>query len=231
MTDSHPVHEAHDLAAELALGVAGGVERARALQHMETCARCRREVGDLREVADDLLLLVPTREPPVGFESRVLARFTPPARRPSRWMRLLALAAALVVGAALAGGSVWWLGRPERQAAALFHRALERAGGQYFGTEILRDPAGARVGHVFVYGGETSWIFAVLQDPSGERRFRVEVRTRTGEHLPVGRVEIGPSAPGGGLTLPLPLKEVAEVVLVPEDGGEVLAAELLAPPG
>src|SRR5918996_5343610 len=105
MTDSHPVHEAHDLAAELALGVASGIERARALQHMETCARCRREVAVLGEVADELLLLVPTREPPVGFESRVLARVSHPARRSSRWLRMLGLAAAVVVAAGIAGGS------------------------------------------------------------------------------------------------------------------------------
>jgi hypothetical protein len=231
MTDSHPVHEAHDLAAELALGVASGIERARALQHMETCTRCRREVAGLGEVADELLLLVPTREPPAGFESRVLARFTPPARRPRPWRRIVGLAAAVVLAAAIAGGSVWWMGRSDRQAAALFNAALERAGGQYFGTEILHEADGDRAGHVFVYAGETSWIFTVLSDPPAELRFAVEVRTRVGERLEVGALDITPARPGDGLTLPVPLKDVAEVILVPEDGGGVLTAELPAPGG
>jgi hypothetical protein len=231
MTDSERVHDAHDLAAELALGVASGIERARALQHMESCARCRREVADLGEVADELLLVLPTREPPVGFESRVLARVSHPARRSSLWLRMLGLAAAVVVAAGIAGGSVWWMGRDERQAAALFNLALERAGGQYFGAEILRDPAGQQVGHVFAYGGETSWIFGVLRDPPGEQRFTVEVLTWAGERVEVGALDISPGRPGDGLTLPIPLKEVDEVILVPEDGGDVLTAELPAPSG
>ena len=60
------------LAAELALGIVSGAERAAALEHLANCSACRARVDELAEVADDLLLLGPEREPPAGFEGRVL---------------------------------------------------------------------------------------------------------------------------------------------------------------
>ena len=70
------------LAAELALGIADGADRARALQHLGECAECRRAVEELSGVTDELLMLAPERQPPVGFESRVLARLQPAADAP-----------------------------------------------------------------------------------------------------------------------------------------------------
>lgn len=62
------------LAPELALGALDGNERAATLVHLESCTRCRQLVEDLAEVADDLLLLAPEAEPPLGFESRAATR-------------------------------------------------------------------------------------------------------------------------------------------------------------
>ncbi len=62
-----------DVAAELALGVLGGAERAEAIMHVNGCARCQALVNELTEVADALPLLAPEIEPPVGFEQRVLS--------------------------------------------------------------------------------------------------------------------------------------------------------------
>jgi anti-sigma-K factor RskA len=67
-----------ELAAELALGILDGEERAQALRHLAECPECRRAVEELTAVADELLMLAPEREPPAGFESRVLARLQPP---------------------------------------------------------------------------------------------------------------------------------------------------------
>jgi hypothetical protein len=93
------------LAPELALGILSGNERATALGHLGACPACREQLDDLAGVADHLLLLSPAKEPPIGFESRVLARLqsegavpTSPVRRgwaPTR--RLLAMAAAAVI--------------------------------------------------------------------------------------------------------------------------------------
>jgi hypothetical protein len=66
--------QVHDMAAELALGVLIGRERAAALAHLEGCKACREEVRRLRVVGGRLLELLPTAEPPAGFETRVLER-------------------------------------------------------------------------------------------------------------------------------------------------------------
>ncbi|HZD14594.1 MAG TPA: winged helix-turn-helix domain-containing protein [Pseudonocardiaceae bacterium] len=61
-----------ELAAELALDVLVGVERARALVHLDGCTTCRDTVSTLAATADRLLKLLPDAEPPAGFEQRVI---------------------------------------------------------------------------------------------------------------------------------------------------------------
>jgi anti-sigma-K factor RskA len=95
-----------ELAAELALDVLDGDERAAALAHLQTCAECRDEVASLTRAGDELFLLVPEATPAPGFEQRVLDRLAEPGgpsrargpvlpRRAQRRRRLLAAAAAL----------------------------------------------------------------------------------------------------------------------------------------
>jgi hypothetical protein len=63
-----------DMAAELALGVLTGRERADALAHLERCDACRETVRQLTMTGEQLLGLLPAVEPPAGFESRAMAR-------------------------------------------------------------------------------------------------------------------------------------------------------------
>jgi anti-sigma factor RsiW len=104
-------------APDLALGLLAGDDRGAALNHLAACSRCRQHLEGLVRVTDDLLLLAPSVEPAIGFESRVMARLTTegafaPApwvtstptgrRRPAsrrRWARQLTvgMAAALIV--------------------------------------------------------------------------------------------------------------------------------------
>ncbi|MGA9635843.1 MAG: hypothetical protein WBQ41_11465, partial [Solirubrobacterales bacterium] len=79
--------ETREIAVELALGIVEGEERGRALQHLAQCPECRSEVEKFSELADELLLLAPHREAPVGFESRVLNELLP-APEPKRRRRL-----------------------------------------------------------------------------------------------------------------------------------------------
>jgi hypothetical protein len=228
MTDSSIHEETRDLAAELAAGVATGVERARALSHLEGCRECREHVAGLAEVMDEVLLLAPEREPPLGFESRTLARLVHPSRR-SRWRSLLSLSVAASLAAAVAGGAAWLATSDDRQAAALFRTALERADGKYLGVEVLRRPDGSRAGHVAVYLGRPSWIFAVLDEGTPVGTFDVEVVTGSGDRVPAGTLEIDAERRGAGLVLPSELDRVAAVVLTPTEGGEVLEGRLPAP--
>src|SRR5215469_2616305 len=66
--------ELANVAAELALGVLTGRERAEAVAHLDRCEDCREDVRQLMATGEGLLALLPEREPPVGFEMRVLDR-------------------------------------------------------------------------------------------------------------------------------------------------------------
>ncbi len=76
-------HEFSDVAAELALGVLTGRERAQALAHLDHCASCREEVRQLTATGEGLLGLLPNVEPPAGFEARVMDRLGLAAPAPS----------------------------------------------------------------------------------------------------------------------------------------------------
>lgn len=228
MTDSH--EETRGLAAELAMDVAAGEERGRALAHLEACRECRSLLAGLADAKDEVLLLAPEREPPAGFESRTLARLARSARPPRRvrWRRILSLSvAAAIAGAVVGGGWAWLATRSDRQAAALLRTALDRADGTYLGVEVLRRPDGTRAGHVAVYLGRPSWIFAVIDPEGPEGTFDVEILDRSGVRHPVGSLSI--DGRGAGLTLPGGLDRVAAVVLIPRDGGAPLEGRL--PPG
>jgi hypothetical protein len=66
--------EMADVAAELALGVLTGRERAMAVAHLDKCDGCREYVRQLMATGEQLLELLPPAEPPAGFETRVLER-------------------------------------------------------------------------------------------------------------------------------------------------------------
>ena len=71
--------ELADVAAELALGVLTGRERAMAIAHLDRCDECREDVRQLMATGEQLLELLPPAEPPAGFETRVLERLGLPA--------------------------------------------------------------------------------------------------------------------------------------------------------
>src|SRR6201999_2635625 len=76
-----------DVAAELALGVLTGRDRAYAVAHLDQCDSCREYVRQLSLTGEEMLGLLPSREPSEGFESRVMARLgvaPTPARQPGR---------------------------------------------------------------------------------------------------------------------------------------------------
>src|SRR5919197_3653345 len=84
MTAEMGCDQVRELASELALGIAAGEERDRALRHLSSCPACRRLVAELSSVGDELLLLAPEHQPPPELESRVLADFGRLAGSPSQ---------------------------------------------------------------------------------------------------------------------------------------------------
>ncbi|MGP7997845.1 MAG: hypothetical protein ACLPKI_11045 [Streptosporangiaceae bacterium] len=71
------------VAAELALGVLTGRERADALAHLDHCDACRETVRQLTMTGEGLVGLLPGLEPPPGFETRVMERIGLAAPAPS----------------------------------------------------------------------------------------------------------------------------------------------------
>ena len=163
--------EFHDSAAELALGVLTGRERAEALAHLDYCEACREHVRSLTVTSEKMLSLLPTAEPPAGFETRVMDRLglTPPASQPLRHRRRRpawghgfsprrALAAAAVVvallGAALGGWGLHALTAPTAS-ATLTSATLVAA----------RDHD--QVGQVFVFNGQPRWMYMSVDLEAG----------------------------------------------------------------
>jgi len=155
------------VAAELALGVLTGRERAEALAHLDRCDTCRAEVRQLTLTDEELLGLMPAIEPPPGFETRVMERIglavpgAGPAQaggtcgargsRVSRTRRMLTVAA-VALAAAGAGLGGWGL-----------HAAIAPAGTSAAGTALssaaLVSGSGQHVGRIFLYRGSPGWLY------------------------------------------------------------------------
>jgi hypothetical protein len=158
--------EVRRLVPELALGVAPGDERARALLHIESCTGCRAVLERAAATADDLLLLAPEHEPPIGFDTGVLRAMQAPRRR-RRTTALLAAAAVLVAG--LGAAATTWGGRVET--TARWRGSTGRPSTSATAAPcapLPEDRHGSRGGHVFAYQGEPSWVFMTVDGaPSG----------------------------------------------------------------
>jgi hypothetical protein len=220
--------QVRDLAPQLALGIADGAERARALRHLADCPDCRRLLEELSEVTDELLLLAPEHEPPAGFETRVLARIQPPrtaARRLRRHRTLLAATASAVVAAAAVTAIMLDATSDDRRLAAQYRGALAEAHGSYFEAGALRAPAGTRAGVVFAYRGSPSWIFVDI-DPRYRSGYTVELTTATGRRVALPRLRLDPATGSGGQAIPVDLHQVTTVRLLGAKPGDVLKASI-----
>jgi anti-sigma factor RsiW len=217
--------ETRQLVAELALGIADGADRAQALRHLAECADCRRELGELSELADELLMLAPEVEPPVGFESRVLALVQPP-RPPRRWRRGLAILAPAAVAAALATTIVLGATADDRRLADHYRATLAAAHGSYFEAARLQAPANVPAGVVYGYRGTPSWIFVAVDRPYRAAGYTVELALRSGRRVPLPSFRIDPKTGSAGQSIPVDVYDVSAVLLIGGTRGEVLQAEL-----
>jgi hypothetical protein len=215
----------HELAADVALDIADGEQRADALRHLAGCAECRRLVEQLSEVADELLMLAPVQEPPAGFESRVLERLELPGKpRRARRLRRLALRVAPALAAAAATAvALVAVYHDDHVTASRYRGALEEAGGKYFDAHRLRDPAGARAGIAFTYQGNPSWVLVTV-DPAHRGEVAMgEIVTRRGRRLPLRGFRLHPDGTWGG-GIPVDVHQVASVRLLGRRPGQVLEA-------
>jgi hypothetical protein len=223
MNDPRPGH-VDEIAAELALGVVDGEERARALEHLAGCPDCRRSVEELSEIADGLLLLAPSREVPIGFESHALeplrARRSPPRRR-----RALVPIAAAATAAALAVTGTLLVVEDDLQLASDYRGTLAEANGEGFHVEHLYGPGEEPVGTVFGYQGSPSWLFVIV-DPAERPRVRgATLVMGDGGRVPLRSFALDPANGSWGGTIPVALDDVSVVRVLPA-GGDALVAQL-----
>ncbi|MGH3124117.1 MAG: zf-HC2 domain-containing protein [Streptosporangiaceae bacterium] len=197
--------EFSDVAAELALGVLTGRERAQALAHLDHCASCREKVRQLTATGEGLLGLLPSVEPPAGFEARVMDRLGLAAPAPSpasraSWisrMSLLgrktapraapgqarpasrtrrALALAAVTLAVVAAGLGGWGLRPGTPAPA----------GTPLSSATLLSASHQAAGKIFLYKGSSRWLYMSVDMPAGNGRVICEVESGDGHITTVG---------------------------------------------
>lgn len=214
--------ETRELAAELALGIVEGEERGRALQHLAGCPDCRLRVEEFSEVADELLLLVPRREPPVGFESRVLAQVLPkPEPKRRRRLRLvLAPAAAAVAAAAITLAIV----SPDLRLASHYRQTLDQANGREFESYALRGAGDAHVGTVFSYEGSPSWVHIDVDPGQRNGLTAAKLVTDEGSQVPLRRFHLDQQGGWGG-SIPVDPKQVSVLRLTGAPGTRTLIAK------
>jgi hypothetical protein len=216
-----------ELAPELALGTLDGEERAEALRHLSDCPDCRRFVEELSRVSDELLMLAPVQEPPVGFESRVVEALAPP-KRPGRRLggRILLRLAPAVAAAAVTAAALIAVYHDDRVTADRYREALEVADGSYFQAEPLVDRTGAEAGVVFGYQGDPSWLFVLVDPPHRNSISGGELVTERGRTIPLHSLELDPRDGSWGGAIPANIYETDSVRLTGKGPGTALEATI-----
>lgn len=226
-----------DVAAELALGVLTGRERAEALAHLEHCDACREHVSQLTSTGEQLLALLPASEPPPGFESRVMeriglavpaadpdpavgsrARHRRPRPRAGLWPARRLLAAAAVVVAVIAAAVGGWGLRgtgPASPRSPLSVASLVSASHQ-------------TAGKIWVYRGNPSWLYMFVGVNAANGTVICQLVGKNGHVTTVGSFQLTDGYGSWGSPTPAGVGTLAGARLISSDG-TVLATASFAP--
>jgi hypothetical protein len=179
-------HHLGDDGTELGLGVLTGRERARAVEHLQRCGRCRARVHQMAFTSDELLRLVPGQQPPAGFSAQVTDRLRQAGKPPGRSRRSRALAAAaavvLVGSAGLAGWGLRTGPEPAGPAGPTGPAALS--------TAALFTPAHQAIGKVYLHSGSHPWMFTTVDLATGNTTVICQLTDRAGRVITVGSFRV-----------------------------------------
>lgn len=209
--------DCREVLAEVALGIADAQERAAALSHLDRCRRCRTELRGLSDVADGLGTLLPPAEPPIGFESRVMAAVgkAGAAARPTGRRHHPVRVAIAALAAAAVGIGAW---------TADVHLAASRARTPTVLTAALW--SGRRdVGRVVVAGRPRPWMSLTVDAGIGRAEVRCEVIGPGGATVTVGTFWI--TGGNGYWAAPLRTHMAVRGARLVSTDGRVLAAATL----
>ena len=146
-----------EASTDLALGFTSEPERDALLAHAASCPRCGRLLADLGATVDGLLGLAPEAEPPVGFESRAVARIGSGGggtdRRGFRIPAWSLVAGVVVVLGLIAALGLAWGGDGDRPGR---HGVVAAS---------IRSAQGADVGDVVMIAGSPPRIVVVVDGP------------------------------------------------------------------
>jgi len=212
---------------ELALGVLTGRDRAAALAHTDSCARCAEELEQLSRAADAVVLVAPDVEPPVGFEVRlfhhmgVSEKVVPIRRRPPTWALASAAAVvALLLGLAI-GRSVGSPSNGKSQVAVSTPTA-----GPVATTAALRHD-GESVGRVTISSGSRPWMYMNLNAMKVTGAVKCQVVTDDGVTHTVGAFTVTPGHDAWGAPLPVSSRDVRRAQVVSPTGTVIATAALV----
>jgi hypothetical protein len=210
-----------DVAAELALGVLTGRERAQALMHLEQCDACRESVRQLTMTGEELVGLLPAIEPPAGFETRVMERIglavpgPPPVTgkdRVSLTRRMLAVAA-VVLAFAVAGLGGWGLRAGTSSPSSL-------------SSATLLSASHRTVGKIFVNSGSSPWMYMSVTTTSADTTVICQLVGSDGRVTTVGSFKLIDGYGYWGSPVPAGLGPLTGARLVSTDGTTVATASL-----
>jgi hypothetical protein len=223
-----------DVAAELALGALTGRERAEALAHLDHCDECREHVRQLTMTGEELLGLLPSSEPPPGFETRVMERLglpVPGPRHAARGRLFGRGSADTTHESGIARFKTGLTGRTRRMlavAAVALAVIVSALGG--WGLHATSSPAGPplssaellsvshqQVGDIFYYHGDSPWMYMSVYMNHASGTVICQLQSTDGHVTTVGSFRlVGGYGSWGGPA---------------EGGGSIASARLVSPGG
>lgn len=237
-----------DSAAELALGLLTGLERAATLEHAADCVACGGLLRDLTEVADALAVTGPEAEPPAGFATRTLARLAQAAgggpAGPSGLESGLAGLGLAPMGLAPMGPAPMGPAPVAAENPTAPHRAGARvvalaaaavafavgagvvaAAGQVArshqattATAPVFDSYGRGVGAALVVSGRRAFIGFDITTDQPDQTYRVVVEETRGRRLPAGTVTSVGRTCVWSWLLPVPSSQLVGLQMLPVTG-------------
>lgn len=235
-----------DARAELALGVLTGRERAEALAHLSHCAACQESVRQLMMKGEQLVQLLPAKEPPPGFDTRVLERLSVAALSagPGRAGRTSPTGERRRLGGE-AGESGEGKPRGPRgprrvlaAAAVALVAAVSALGGwgldaatsspdsSSLSSAALLSASHQKVGKIFFYGGSQQWLSMSVNLHSGTGAVTCQLVSPDGHVMTLGSFRLDAGYGAWASPGPVSSAQFASVRLVRADGTVLASASL-----